>query len=158
LQKYVESDSSHTVESEGMDDAETTENNGNALIDPEMYEVGKCSKEVDKIEILEVELEKANDFDDKANYSDLQLNDFIIVELKSAKGRSQRFIGKIIQENPCRCSYVKASLKISNAYVFPPIPGEEHITEEEFVTRLPTPTILRRGALKFNESIIQGFF
>lgn len=107
-------------------------------------------------DITEGELEESYEAN-KTSYSDLEIDDFVVVQLKTAKGRSQRFIGQIIGKDPYRCSYLKANTKIKNAYLFPIILDEGDIEPHEFVAKLPFPQRLRRGGMVFKESAINQF-
>lgn len=117
------------------------------------------SEESDICETLEFE-ESSNEVTapNMTSFHDLEVNDFIIVELKSVKGKSKRFIGKIIDTNPPRCSYLKQSLKIKDAFIFPQISDEGDISESEYVIKLAPPKISRRGALTFNETTMRNYY
>lgn len=88
----------------------------------------------------------------------LAIDDFVIIELKTVKGLARRFIGKLIQQNPYRCSYLKQSTKIKNAFVFPQVPDESDVDANEFIVKLPHPKVLRRGALSFDVDLMQKFY
>lgn len=95
--------------------------------------------------------------EDKTSYSDLEIDDFIVVQLKSAKGRSQRFIGQITGKDPYHCSYLKQNSKKTNAYIFPVIQDEGYIEPHEFIVKLPPPQRLRRGGMVFSEIALKKF-
>ncbi|KAK4880813.1 hypothetical protein RN001_008959 [Aquatica leii] len=85
----------------------------------------------------------------KIAFNELEIDDFVIVELQTVKGRRQRFIGKIIHTNPHRCSFLKESTKTKNAFIFPAIPDEGDIEDDEYILKLTPPTKLRRGPFLF---------
>lgn len=121
----------------------------------ENTEIGEPSSKYDICETVNSSDEE-RETNENTNFKDLQLNDFVIVELQSVKGRAKRFIGKIIATNPPRCSYLKQSYKIKDAFIFPPVPDEGDIIETEFVIKLQPPKTLRRGALLFSKKVVRN--
>ncbi|KAF5277630.1 hypothetical protein FQA39_LY06123 [Lamprigera yunnana] len=90
-----------------------------------------------------------NSSENSTSFSDIAINDFIVVELKSEKERKIRFIGKVISIEPCRCRFLQASKKIPNGFIYPDATDEGDIEADEFIGTLEPLEILRRGTLVF---------
>ncbi|KAF5272543.1 hypothetical protein FQA39_LY07867 [Lamprigera yunnana] len=89
-----------------------------------------------------------NSSENSTSFSNIAINDFIVVELKSEKGRVIRFIGKVISIEPCRCQFLRVSKKIPNGFTYPDTTDEGDIEADEFIGTLEPPEILRRTTKK----------
>jgi hypothetical protein len=88
---------------------------------------------------------------------DIYVNDYIVVELTSLKGTKKNYVRKVVGSEPYRCSFLKSSTKAKNTFVFPDVPDESDIDEKEVILKLPPPTILRRGGVKFDGNLIEKY-
>ncbi|KAF5282994.1 hypothetical protein FQA39_LY04865 [Lamprigera yunnana] len=98
-----------------------------------------------------------NSSENSTSFSNIAINDFIVVQLKSEKGRKIRFIGKVISIEPCRCQFLRASKKIPNGFIYPDTTDEGDIEADEFIGTLEPPEILRRGTLVFPPKQLKKF-
>ncbi|KAF5277380.1 hypothetical protein FQA39_LY06193 [Lamprigera yunnana] len=99
-----------------------------------------------------------NSSENSTSFSNIAINDFIVVELKSEKGRKIRFIGKVISIEPCRCRFLRSSKKIPNGFIYPDTTDEGDIEADEFIGTLEPPEILKRGTLVFPPKQLNSCF
>ncbi|KAJ3656987.1 hypothetical protein Zmor_016023 [Zophobas morio] len=82
---------------------------------------------------------------------DLHIDDYIIVQLTTQKQNKKCYIGKVLSLNPIFCDFLKRNPKIPDVFMFPDIKDQGEIQENQYILKLPTPQVLRRGSLVFEK-------
>lgn len=131
--KRIENDREINSENEDIESYSDIE-----LIEEEIREAEEASEENDDIEEMSVK--------------EIAKGDFVIVELKTAKGISRKFVAKVLEvleDDTFECSFLRPSTKIQNVYFFPQVPDESLVSKNEIEKVLPTPEMMRRGGFLF---------
>lgn len=107
--------------------------------------IGECSKNI-------LEEETGN-----SSNTNIEIDDYVLVKLRTVKGSHKYYVGQVIQINPYYCSFMKKSSKIKNCFYFPDIVDGGIVEEDEIQIKLSLPQKNRRGALLFKEKVLETF-
>ncbi|KAJ3650151.1 hypothetical protein Zmor_021857 [Zophobas morio] len=83
---------------------------------------------------------------------DLNIDDYIIVQLTTQKQNKKCYVG-----NPIFCDFLKRNPKIPDAFMFPDIKDQGDIQENEYIMKLPPPQVPRRGSIVFEKKLLKKY-
>ncbi|KAG5863300.1 hypothetical protein JTB14_020647 [Gonioctena quinquepunctata] len=148
----IEHNSSESEEEIVPDDLQTFSD----LENIEREDIGELMDITDKENIEADDGVDNNDMTDnateKTELTNYEVNDFISVELKTAKGKAERYVAKItetMEDGSFMCSFLRSSQKIKTTYIFSIVPGTSVVLPNEITKPMEKPDVLRRGQLKF---------
>ncbi|KAJ3650223.1 hypothetical protein Zmor_021923 [Zophobas morio] len=88
---------------------------------------------------------------------DLNIDDYIIVQLTTQKQNKKCCISKVSSLNSIFCDFLTRNPKIPDAFMFPDIKDQGEIQENEYIMKLPPPQVLRRGSLVFEKKLLKKY-
>lgn len=112
----------------------------------ELIENENCDERVD-------EVQNKTHCDTAVLLPEVKAEDFIIVELGTTKGAKKKFVARVVsveeEGKKYWCSFLRASQKIKDAFVFPDAEDLSMVQHEEIKKRLAPVLKLRRGGFQF---------